>query len=96
MVTNKATIKRGKDKDSLILHVGNDDLEITLTEDNPNNVKSVFNSLIKELKKGFFTFELEDSSEDLYHSICEEYLNQLNAELKTVHDELAHYDLLEE
>lgn len=96
MVTNKATIKRNDSKDSLILHVSNEELEIVLTEDNPNNVKAVFNSLLKELKKGFFTFDLEDSSEDLYYNICQEYLTQLNTDLKSVHDELNDYELLED
>lgn len=96
MVTNKATINRNDSKDSLILNVNNQALEIILTEDNPNNVKAVFNSLLKELKKGFFIFELDDSSEDLYYNICKEYVTQLNTDLKSVYDELSDYELLEE
>lgn len=96
MGTNKATIKREENKDSLVLHVNNEELEIILTEDNPNNVKAVFNFLIKELQKGFFTFSLEDSTEDLYFNICVEYVRQLNTELQTVYNELSDYELLEE
>ncbi|HKC69867.1 MAG TPA: hypothetical protein VKG26_16645 [Bacteroidia bacterium] len=95
METNKATIKRGENNASLILHVNSQEFEIILTDDNPNNVKSVFNNLLKELKKGLFGFNLDDETMDLYHDICVEYLKQLNTELKSVHTELIDYDLLE-
>ena len=95
METKKATIKRGNETASLILDVAEKQLELILTEDNPNKVKGAFNNLLKELKKGLFTFELNDDVMDLYHDICVEYLKQLNSELKTVFDEMKEFDLLE-
>lgn len=95
METKKATIKREESNTYLVLEVGDNPIKITLTDDNPNNVKSAFNLLLKELKKGLFEFKLEDESFDLYNNICVEYLNQLNAEIKTIHSELEEYELTE-
>lgn len=95
METKKATIKRKEPNTYLVLEVGDNPIKITLTDDNPNNVKSAFNLLLRELKKGLFEFKLEDESSDLYNNICVEYLNQLNAEIKTIHSELEEYKLTE-
>lgn len=96
METHKATINRLEEKTSLVLHIGDEvQLEIELTEDKPNEVKNVFNKLISFLKKNSFKFELEDDKEDLYFHICSEYLEQLNAELSSIHQELEDYELLE-
>lgn len=95
MEANKATIKRTEDSSSLVLYVNGQEFEIVLTDDNPNNIKEVFNNLLKELKKGLFEFELKDDGDDLYHHICSEYLVQLNSELNSVYQELQDHDLLE-
>jgi len=95
METNKSTIRRGEPNSFLVLTVDNQDFEIILTEDNPNNVKSVFNNLLKELKKGLFEFELDDDIEDLFHHISKEYLAQLNRELASIYQELEEFELLE-
>ncbi len=95
METKKAIIRRDTTNTFLVLHGESENYEIILTEDNPNNVKGVFNKLLKELKKGLFQFELEDESTDLYNNICKEYLAQLNVELNTVFDELEDYNLIE-
>lgn len=96
METKKATIKREENHTYLILHFTDIEQKITLTDDNPNNVKAVFNVLLKELKKCPLKFELIDTSEDLYTHICTEYLTQLNAELLTVYQELEEFALLDE
>jgi len=94
METKNATIKREEDNTYLVLEVGETPLEITLTDDNPNNIKSVFNDLLKELKKGEFQFTLTDDNQDLYHHICIEYVSQLNIELKAIYKELVDYELM--
>lgn len=96
METKKATIKREEQNTFLILEVGENPINIILTDDNPNNVKSAFNLILKELKKGLFQFELEDDSSDLYNNICIEYLIQLNSEIKAIHTELEEYELTED
>ncbi len=96
METHQATINRQDEKASLILNINEKNLEIELTEDKPNEVKSVFNKSIAFLKKGPFQFELEDNKEDLYFHICTEYIGQLNTELSSIYQELEDYELLEE
>jgi hypothetical protein len=96
METKKATIRREETNTFLVLEVGETPLEIILTDDNPNNIKQVFNSLLKELKKGLFEFSLEDEGKDLFQSICTEYIVQLNVEIKAIYDELVDYELTEE
>ena len=49
METKKASIKREESNTYLILGVGENPIKITLTDDNPNNVKSAFNLILKEL-----------------------------------------------
>lgn len=95
METRKATIKREDAKTTLILEGIGQSFDIVLTDDNPNNVKTAFNGLLKVLKKGPFKYELEDETDDLYYHICNEYITQLNVELNTVYNELVDYDLLE-
>ena len=95
METKKATITREKDKATLVLNGISKSYEIILTDDNPNNIKLVFNNLIKDLKKGVIQFELEDTISDLYHNICKEYLTQLNAEIQSIYNEMEEFDLLE-
>jgi len=95
MEIKKATIKREQDNTYLVLEVGENQIQIVLTDDNPNNVKSAFNHILKELKNGLFEFELEDESSDLYNNICVEYIKQLNLEMKTIYNELVEYELTE-
>ncbi len=88
MATYNATIDRKEDYATLRLALGETTLDIVLTEDKPNDVKSVFNKLLEHLKKGEFDFNLTDEKEDLYFHICKEYITQLNAELKSTYKEL--------
>ncbi|WP_185217996.1 hypothetical protein [Sphingobacterium mizutaii] len=95
MVFKKATIKREELNTYLVLEVGDNPIQIILTDDNPNNIKSAFNLILKELKKGLIEFKLEDESSDLFNNICFEYLNQLNKEIKIIYSELEEFELLE-
>jgi hypothetical protein len=95
METKRAKITRTETKTTLVLEGADQSFEVVLTDDNPNNVKTAFNGLLKELKKGLFKYELEDDIDDLYCHICNEYITQLNVELETVHNELKDYNLLE-
>lgn len=95
METKKATIQRGEKDTLLVFELGDGQVQINLTDDNPNNVKAAFNSILKELKKGLIEFHLEDETPDLYNNICAEYLKQLNAEIKAIFNELEEYELTE-
>lgn len=95
MGSRKASIKRDTSNASLVLEINGKKLEILLTDDNPNDIMSVFNSLLKDLKKELIQFKLDDTKDDLYFHICKEYIKQLNAEIKEIHSELTDYNLLE-
>jgi len=95
MVTKTATIKRQTDQSKLILEGHSGNFEIILTEDNPNNIKSVFNVILKDLKKGLIQFELTDDKEDMYYHICSEYVKQLNAEMIVIYAELEKFELVD-
>lgn len=97
MATHNASIDR-KDVNSatLKLALGSEDLNIVLTEDNPNEIKAVFNKLLLQLKNGEIEFILTDEKDDLYYHICKEYITQLNAELKSTYTELKDNGLLNE
>ncbi|MFU1856612.1 hypothetical protein ACK8HY_06290 [Sphingobacterium sp. NGMCC 1.201703] len=95
METHNATIDRKELSATLRLALGETVLDIVLTEDRPNDVKSVFNKLLEQLKKGEFEFNLTDDKEDLYHHICKEYITQLNAELKSTYSELQDNGLIQ-
>ena len=94
METYSANIERGEDQTFLNCIIGEKTLKISLTDDKPNAIKSVFNELISELKKGKFNFKLEDDKDDLYFHICKEYIDQLNSDLSSVYQELDDYGLL--
>ena len=94
MATHNATIERRENSATLKLALGTEELNIILTEDNPNEVKSVFNKLLIHLKNGEIDFNLTDEKEDLYFHICKEYITQLNAELKSTFTELSDNGLL--
>ena len=51
METFNVEITREEQKTVLILNCRKEKHEIVLTEDNPNSIKTVFNKLLKELKK---------------------------------------------
>lgn len=95
MATHNATIER-KDNNSatLKLVLESEELNIVLTDDNPNEVKSVFNKLLLHLKNDEIEFNLIDDIDDLYFHICKEYVTQLNAELKSTYNELRDNGLL--
>ncbi len=94
MATHNATIERNDSGATLKLALGVTVLDILLTEDKPNDVKTVFNKLLEQLKSGVFDFNLSDEKEDLYHHICKEYITQLNSELKSTYKELQDNELL--
>ena len=96
METFNAEISRDDQKTVLVLNGRKKKLELVLTEDNPNSIKTVFNELLIELKDGDFEFKLVDTKQDLYNQISKEYLTQLNSELSSIYQELKDYELLNE
>lgn len=97
MATYNATIDRKENSSATLkLTLGTEELNIVLTDDNPSNIKSVFNMLLLHLKNGEIEFVLLDDVKDLYFNICQEYIKQLNSELKSTYNELRDNGLLNE
>lgn len=91
-----ATIDRKDDKSVyLVLTTQSAKYTVCLTDDNPSEVKKVFNRLIVELKKGKFSFSLSDETKDLFYNVCDEYLKQLNGEIADVFSQLKKHQLIE-
>lgn len=78
----------------LELNIISTTLKISMTEDLPNEIKAAFNQLILRLKIEHFNFNVGDVGTDLFSQIAKEYIDQLNKELTTIHNELAHHGLL--
>lgn len=95
METLEAKILREDEKTSLRLKFEGNILEILLTSNNANDIKNVFNRLILELKTREFEFKLIDDQQDLYYAVCQEYIRQLNNELKIIRQELVDNGLAE-
>ncbi len=93
METLKSRIQEEGKRQYLELVLPDGSARIPLTEDKPQTVKDVFNRLIILLKNSPLRFEFEKGSGDLYSQIGEEYIRQLNTELKMIWDELVDYDL---
>ncbi len=96
MVKHKANIVIREGESYLILKTSEENLEIPITVDTPKDIQDVFNKLIILLKKGLYTFELEESNEqDIIYHVGKEYISHLNSELENVFKEMKNYDLLE-
>lgn len=81
----------------LSFKVGDTDLKIPLTKDEPNEIKTTFNKLIIHLRKGPFNFRMKERKDgDLIYQVAQEYIKQLNQELKDVYKTLEEYQLLEQ
>lgn len=95
METKKCRIIKENENVYLEFDLEPENARIPLTEDDPNEIKRVFNMIILNLKKGNFNFELEQVEEDLFSLVSKEYIKQLNTELNSVFLELKDYELLE-
>jgi len=97
METHIALIKTVDTEQYLSLKFNNKQFNLPLTKDEPNEIKKVFNELIIHLKKGLFSFAMEEKKGgDLIYQVANEYVKQLNSELKGVYQELKSNQLLEE
>ena len=96
MVTREADIIKKGENYYLELTLADKKVVISLTEDNQNEVKDVFNDLILDLKKEQFNFSMDKDENNLYYQISKEYITQLNSEMNAVYTELVNYGFVEE
>jgi hypothetical protein len=96
METHKALITTVNSEQYLSLKINGTQLDLPLTKDEPNEIKEVFNELIRNLKKGLFCFSMEEKEDgDLVYQVANEYVKQLNKELEEVYQALKDCQLLE-
>ena len=93
METLKAAITEVEGKHFIQIEDGDSTIRIPMSEDNPNAVKAAFNTLITRMKDGEFQIELSGTGADLFSQVADEYLAQLNREIKEVRGEMQHYGL---
>lgn len=96
METIKATVTEVDGKHCIKIDCGDEACNISLSEDNPNEVKKSFNKLIAKLKIGKFQIQLEELGNDLFSQVANEYITQLNREILEVHGEMLEYGLTQE
>ncbi|OCH30417.1 hypothetical protein A6E13_04230 [Aliivibrio fischeri] len=95
METIKANLRKEEEKyfiDILFSTI----ISIPISDDDHNGVKSAFNQLIEQLKNRAFSIELNEADKDLFYHVAVEYIEQLNSELLSVHQEMEHYGFLNE
>lgn len=96
METVEASVVKEDEEHFIEIAIKEEPIWIPLSEDKPNEVKSVFNKLIKQIKEGAFEIKLEVVGEDLFSQVANEYIIQLNREIAEVRDEMIELGLVEE
>ncbi len=94
METVKANVEILDDKYFIKIENGDKKVRIPMSEDKPNEVKSAFNKIITWLKNGEFQITLEEVGDDLFSQVANEYITQLNREIKEVYGEMKQYGLV--
>lgn len=94
METIKAKVVEVDEKYFISIKAVGEDIEIPISEDKPNEVKSAFNKLIARIKEGEFSIELEGIGTDLFSQVASEYIIQLNREIQEVRGEMISHELV--
>ena len=88
MVAVKATVTQDDKKHFIKIDLEDGAVQIPMSDDKADDVKSAFNKLIIQIKKGEFQIKLESTGDDLFLQVANEYIKQLNREIKEVHAEM--------
>lgn len=96
METIKATVVEHDNKHFIEIETENDKISIPISEDKPNEVKSAFNKLIALIKDMEFQIGLEEIGPDLFSQVANEYITQLNREIREVRDQMKGYGLVDD
>jgi hypothetical protein len=94
METINARVVALEEKYFIKIEAGAEDINIPISEDKPNDVKSAFNKLIARIKEGEFEIELTDIGQDLFSQVAKEYVTQLNREIQEVRGEMKDFGLV--
>lgn len=90
-----ACIESAEDKYFLNVLFEEDLVQIPLSEEKPNNVKAAFNKIIQRLKRGEFSIVFEKKGDDLFNLVADEYVVQLNREIREVYGEMKKLGLVQ-
>lgn len=89
METVDAVIEVLNDKYFISIDLGAGSVaKIPLSDDKATDVKAAFNKVIARTKLGEFQIKMNAVGEDLYSQVANEYLLQLNREIKEVRGEM--------
>lgn len=94
METVKATVVEIDEKHFIKIVADGEEINIPISEDKPNEVKSAFNKLVARIKEGDFEIKMEDVGQDLFSQVANEYITQLNREIQEVRGEMEKYGLV--
>lgn len=94
METVNASVVNSDEKFFIKFRLGDAEICIPMSEDDPNAVKDAFNKIIIHIKSGDFEVKLGQAGDDLFSQVANEYLAQLNREIKEVRSEMSQYGLL--
>lgn len=93
MVAIKATVTLKEKKHFIRIELEDGAVQIPMSDDKADDIKSAFNKLIVQIKKGEFQIKMESSGDDLFLQVANEYIKQLNREIKEVYAEMQEYGL---
>lgn len=93
METVKATVSKIDEKHFIKIELQDGAVLIPMSDDKADDIKSAFNKLIVRIKKGEFQVKLEGVGEDLFNQVANEYIKQLNKEIKEVRAEMKQHGL---
>ena len=94
METISASVESCDDKHFIRIRDEGMEVVIPMSEDKPNEVKSAFNKIIVRIKSGEFEIKLEEVGEDLFSQVANEYIRQLNREIREIHGQMKEYGLV--
>ena len=94
METISASVESRDNKHFIRIRDEGMEIVIPMSEDKPNEVKSAFNKIIVRIKSGEFQIKLEEVGEDLFSQVANEYISQLNREIREIHDQMKQYGLV--
>jgi hypothetical protein len=91
-----ASVETIDDKFYIKIDFDDEVVRIPLSDDKANEVKSAFNKIILKIKAGDFYIHLDKVEETLFSQVANEYLIQLNREIKEVSGHMKSFGLVAE
>ena len=94
METIRASVESRDNKHCIMIRDEGMEIVIPMSENKPNEVKSAFNKIIVRIRSGEFQIKLEDVGEDLFSQVANEYIKQLNREIREIYGQMKEYGLV--